>query len=69
MTKHLALRTLSVFVVAATSNIGLGALVDVAVWKSALMAGAVAVLDVAQKLAQAYRDGQITDAELKEIFE
>lgn len=69
MAKHLALRTLSVFVVAATSNIGLGALVNVAVWKSALMAGAVAVLDVAHKLAVAYRDGLLTDEELKEIFE
>lgn len=69
MTKSIALRTVSVFVVAATSNIGLGALVDVDVWKSALMAGAVAVLDVAHKLAQAYRDGLITDEELKDIFE
>lgn len=69
MTKDIALRTLAVFVVATTANIGVGALVDVEVWKSALMAGVWAVLSVAQKLAQAYRDGQITDAELKEIFE
>jgi|DEB0MinimDraft_6_1074348.scaffolds.fasta_scaffold18755_6 hypothetical protein len=69
MTKNIALRTLAVFVVATTANIGVGALVDVEVWKSALMAGVWAVLSVVQKLAQAYRDGQITEAELKEIFE
>lgn len=69
MTKKLALRTLAVFVVATTSNIGVGALVDVEVWKSALMAGVWAVLTVAQRLAMAYRDGILTDKELKEIFE
>jgi hypothetical protein len=69
VTKKLALRTLAVFVVATTSNIGVGALVNVAVWKSALMAGVWAVLTVAQKIAMAYRDGVLTDEELKEIFE
>lgn len=69
MTKKLALRTLSVFVVATTSNVGLGAFVNVAVWKSAVMAGAVAVVDIAHKLAVAYRDGTLTDKELRDIFE
>lgn len=69
VTKKLALRTFAVFVVATTSNIGVGALIDVEIWKSALMAGVWAVLTVAQKIAMAYRDGILTDEELKEIFE
>jgi len=67
-TKVIGLRTLSAFVLAATSNIGLGALIDVAVWKSAAMAGVAAVLTIANKLARAYKDGKLTADEIESVF-
>lgn len=66
--KIIGLRTLSAFVLAATSNIGLGALIDVAVWKSAAMAGVAAVLTILNKLARAYKDGQLTAEEIESAF-
>jgi hypothetical protein len=68
MLKQILIRTSSVFVVAATSNIGVGAIINIAVWKSALLAGVIALVDVAQKLGHAYLDGVLTEEELKEIF-
>jgi len=66
--KVIGLRTLSAFVLAATSNIGLGTLIDVAVWKSAAMAGVAAVLTIANKLARAYKDGKLTADEIESVF-
>jgi lysozyme family protein len=67
--KLIAIRTASAFVLAATSTIPLGAVMDVAVWKTAVMAGVAAVLNILQKLAKAYRDGKLTAEELPGIFE
>jgi hypothetical protein len=67
--KLIAIRTASAFVLAATSTIPLGAVMDVAVWKTAVMAGVAAVLNILHKLAKAYRDGKLTPEELPQIFE
>lgn len=61
-------RLVSVFVGTAIPNIGAGAFLDVDVWKSSVMAGAVAVLSVIQKLAVAYRDGKLTVEEVDGAF-
>lgn len=66
----LALRLASVFVTSAVPNIAIGAALDVSVWKSALMAGGVAVLSVLYAVASAYKkDGDLTEAELQEILD
>jgi len=65
----LALRLASVFVSSAVPNIAIGAALDVSVWKSALMAGGVAVLSVLYAVAVAYKkDGDLTEEELAEIL-
>lgn len=49
--------------------IGGAAILDVSVFKGALLAGIVATSQVVEKLARAYADdGQISKAELSEIF-
>lgn len=66
----LLVRLASVFAVSAVPNIAVGAALDVAVWKSALMAGAVSVLSVLYAVAAAYKkDGDLTEAELQEILD
>lgn len=68
MASILAKRLTATFVAAAVPNVLIGSLVDVEVWKAAVMAGAVAVLGVAQSLAVAYKDGKLTAAEVDEAF-
>ena len=66
----LLVRLASVFAVSAVPNIAVGAALDVAVWKSAVMAGAVSVLSVLYAVAAAYKkDGDLTEAELQEILD
>lgn len=67
--KSIVLRTLSVFVATAIPNIGVGALLDVDMWRAGVMAGAIAVLSIIQKLAVAYRDGKLTIGEIDSAFE
>jgi len=67
-TKALATRLVSVFVSTAIPNIGVGAVVDVDIWKASVMSGAIAVLAVVQKLAAAYKDGKLTEAEVSDAF-
>lgn len=65
--QQLTARLLSVFVASAVPNLGVGAALGVDLWRSALMSGAIAVLAVVQRIAEAYRaDGQLTSAELDE---
>ena len=67
--KEIAIRLAGVFLASAIPNVGVGAMVDVTVWKAALMSGGMAVLAVVQQLAVAIRaDGKITDSEMDEIF-
>jgi predicted anti-sigma-YlaC factor YlaD len=66
----LLVRLASVFAVSAVPNIAVGAALDVAVWKSAVMAGAVSVLSALYAIAAAYKkDGDLTEAELQEILD
>lgn len=66
---NLVLRLASVFVTSAVPNIAVGAVLDVAVWKSAVMAGAVATLSVVYAIAVAFKkDGDLTEEELAEIL-
>ena len=67
--KQILIRLASVFTAAATANIGVGAIVDVSAWKSALMAGGVAVVGVVHRLSEAYRDGALTAKEADEAFD
>ncbi len=59
----------AVFAATAVPNLGVGAALDIAAWKSATMAGVVAVLAVLQRLAAAYRDGKLTAAEVDDAFD
>lgn len=69
MTTILAKRLAATFVAAAVPNILAGSLlVDVAVWKAAVMSGAVATLGIVQSLAVAYKDGKLTAAEIEQAF-
>ena len=68
MASTVAKRLFATFVAASVPNILIGSLVDVAVWKAAVMAGAVAVLGVVQALAVSYKDGKLTASEVDEAF-
>ena len=62
MMKKTLTRLLAVFVAAAIPNVLVGQLVDVDVWRAAIMSGAIAVLGVVQQLAVVYRnDGEVTE--------
>ena len=45
-----------------------GAIIGVSVGKAAILAGAMAVLEVVQKLASASTEGELTTDEIKEAF-
>jgi len=68
MVTTIAKRLVATFVGASIPNVLVGTLVDVAVWKSAVMAGAVAVLGVVQSLAESYADGKLTFDEIEDAF-
>jgi len=69
MTTILAKRLSAKFIAAAIPNVLAGSLiVDVAIWKAAVMAGAVATLATIQALAVAYKDGKLTAAEIEQAF-
>lgn len=68
MVTTIAKRLVATFVGASIPNVLIGTLVDVAVWKSAVMAGAVAVLGVVQSLAESYTDGKLTFDEIEDAF-
>jgi len=67
--KPLTLRLVSVFVASAIPNVAVGSTIGVEVWKSATMSGSIAVLAVVQKLAQAYKDGNLSEEDIEEAFE
>ena len=67
--KQICTRLLATFVAAGIPNVLAGMVVEVEVWKAAVMSGAVAVLGVVQVLAVAYKaDGKLTAAEIEEAF-
>jgi len=68
MVTTIAKRLVATFIGASIPNVLVGTLVDVAVWKSAVMAGAVAVLGVVQSLAESYADGKLTFDEIEDAF-
>lgn len=69
MYKQIATRLFATFIAAGIPNVLAGMVVEVEVWKAAVMSGAVAVLGVVQVLAAAYRaDGKLTAAEIEEAF-
>lgn len=61
-------RLFSLFVATALPAITTGAVIGVSVAKSAIMAGAMAVIGVVQKLAAASVDGELTADEIKDAF-
>jgi hypothetical protein len=61
-------RLFSLFLANALPAITTGAVIGISVAKSAIMAGAMAVIAVVQKLAQASVDGELTSEEIKEAF-
>lgn len=61
-------RLFSLFIATALPAITTGAVIGVSVAKSAIMAGAMAVIGVVQKLAAASVDGELTAAEIREAF-
>jgi len=61
-------RLFSLFLANALPAITTGAVIGISVGKSAIMAGAMAVIAVVQKLATASVDGDLTAEEIKEAF-
>ena len=61
-------RLFSLFLSTALPAITTGAVIGVSVAKSAVMAGAMSVIAVVQKLAAASVDGNLTADEIKEAF-
>ena len=61
-------RLFSLFLANALPAITTGAVIGISVSKSAIMAGAMAVIAVVQKLASASVDGDLTSEEIKEAF-
>jgi hypothetical protein len=61
-------RLLSLFLARALPAVTGGAIIGVSVSKAAILAGAMAVLEVVQKLAAASTDGDLTSEEIKEAF-
>jgi hypothetical protein len=68
MIESIVKRLVATGVAAAIPNVTAGVVLDVEVWKAAVMSGAVAVLGVVQMLAVAYKDGDLTVAEIEEAF-
>ena len=64
----LSQRLASLFLANALPAITTGAVIGISVSKSAIMAGAMAVIAVVQKLATASVDGDLTSEEIKEAF-
>ena len=64
----LSQRLFSLFLANALPAITTGAVIGISVAKSAIMAGAMAVIAVVQKLATASVDGELTSEEIKEAF-
>ena len=61
-------RLFSLFLANALPAITTGAIIGVSVGKAAIMAGAMAVIKVVSKLAEASVDGELTSEEIKEAF-
>ena len=61
-------RKFSLFLARALPAVTGGALIGVSVAKAAILAGAMAVLEVVQKLATASTDGELTTEEIKTAF-
>ena len=61
-------RLFSLFLANALPAVTTGAVIGISVAKSAIMAGAMAVIAVVQKLAAASVDGELTSEEIKEAF-
>jgi hypothetical protein len=61
-------RLFSLFLANALPAVTTGAVIGISVSKSAIMAGAMAVIAVVQKLATASVDGELTSEEIKEAF-
>jgi len=61
-------RLFSLFLSRALPAVTGGALIGVSVAKAAILAGAMAVLEVVQKLASASTDGELTTDEIKTAF-
>jgi len=67
--KTVLFRVLAVFGYSSLAAVAGGAIVNVSLWKSAFIAGAVAASNVVGKLLQAYaNDGKIDRDELNEAF-
>lgn len=62
-------RLFSLFLATALPAVTTGAVIGVSVAKSAIMAGAMAVIGVVQKLASASIDGELTADEIKASFQ
>jgi hypothetical protein len=61
-------RLFSLFLARALPAVTGGAVIGVSVSKAAILAGAMAVLEVVQKLASASTDGELSSDEIKEAF-
>ena len=61
-------RLFSLFLANALPAVTTGAVIGISVAKSAIMAGAMAVIAVVQKLATASVDGELDSEEIKQAF-
>lgn len=69
MIKQVARRLVATFIAAAIPNMLVGSALQVDLWRSSVMAGAIAVLGAVQLLAVGLRnDGELTDDEIDAAF-
>lgn len=62
-------RITAVFAVSVLSVIGAGALVNIATWQTAIMAGILGVFNVVEELARGYiYDGKLSNSEIETAF-
>ena len=61
-------RLFSLFLANALPAVTTGAVIGISVGKSAIMAGAMAVIKVVSALAEASTDGELSSEEIKEAF-
>ena len=61
-------RLAAVFLVAFVNALTVGAFIDLASWKAAVLAGAFSVVEILRSLAASYTDGILTQEEIDAAF-
>jgi hypothetical protein len=67
--KTLSKRTVAYVVLKVSGTLGGGFVMGIEVWQAAAMAAFIGIVEIAEEVSRAYvADGNVTDAEMDEIF-